>query len=87
MIRLSEVLKVSLDELVKGEKVMSADSEIEDDNLKWLEGREYVINPETGKYEKRDGLAILLDFLSEYWWLIFFVPLIISYLKQLVNLF
>lgn len=73
LVKLSEILTVSLDELVKGEKRSSDNPEeyIEDDddvNLHLLKGREYVLNPETGAYEKRDGLSIAIALFSEYWW-------------------
>ena len=86
LVKLSEILKVSLDELVKGEGL---DSNVQEDseNLHLLRGREYVINPETGKYEKRDGLAIFIDLISEYWWGIFFVPLFVMWIKILIDLF
>lgn len=70
LVKLSEILKVSLDELVKGKKSVSAKEEEEDGNLHLLKGREYVINPETGNYEKRDGLTIVIDLFSEYWWVL-----------------
>ncbi|MGT2828967.1 helix-turn-helix domain-containing protein [Streptococcus hillyeri] len=87
LVKLSEILTVSLDELVKGEKRSSDNQEDDDDNLHLLRGREYVINPETGKYEKRDGLAIFIDLISEYWWGIFFVPLFVMWIKILIDLF
>ncbi|EGJ26396.1 helix-turn-helix domain-containing protein [Streptococcus porcinus] len=91
LVKLAEIFDVTLDQLVRGKELASShnnenDSE-EDDNLNLLEGREYVINPETGKYEKRDGITIFIDLVSEYWWLIFFVPIIISFIKSLINLF
>lgn len=87
LVKLADILEVSLDQLVKGDqKVPSQENKIEDD-LHLLNNREYTINPETGKYEKRDGLTILLALFSEYWWLIFFAPLIISFLKLFFNLF
>ncbi|TCD45497.1 helix-turn-helix domain-containing protein [Streptococcus sp. X16XC17] len=80
LIKLSEVLGVSLDELVKGEKKVSCQKGEDDDNLHLLKGREYVMNPETGKYEKRDGFAIFLDIFSEYWWLLLaIVPWLIAF--------
>ncbi|MGT2722225.1 helix-turn-helix domain-containing protein [Streptococcus porcinus] len=91
LVKLAEIFDVTLDQLVRGKELASSqnnenDSE-ENDNLNLLEGREYVINPETGKYEKRDGLTIFIDLVSEYWWIIFFVPIIISFIKSLINLF
>ena len=68
LVKLSEILKVGLDELVKGKQQSTFPIDEDDENLQLLKGREYVINPETGKYEKRDGLAILIDLFSEYWW-------------------
>lgn len=87
LIKLAKVLGVTLDELVLGEKRNSHPEGEEVDNLHLLKGREYVLNPETGKYEKRDGFAIFLDIFSEYWWLIFFAPLFLSFLKLFLNLF
>lgn len=90
LVKLSEILTVSLDELVKGEKRSSDNPEEyieDDDSLHLLREREYVINPETGKYEKRDGLAIFIDLISEYWWGIFFVPLFVMWIKILIDLF
>ncbi|MGT2686714.1 helix-turn-helix domain-containing protein [Streptococcus porcinus] len=91
LVKLAEIFDVTLDQLVRGKELASSqnnenDSE-ENDNLNLLDGREYVINPETGKYEKRDGLTIFIDLVSEYWWIIFFVPIIISFIKSLINLF
>ncbi|MGT2682549.1 helix-turn-helix domain-containing protein [Streptococcus porci] len=85
LVKLSEIFKISLDELVKGEQFVIVEED--DDNLHLLKGREYVMNPETGKYEKRDGLAIFIDLISEYWWLIFFVPLFVMWIKILIDLF
>lgn len=87
LVKLAEVLKVSLDELVLGKKVDSDKNDEEDDNLHLLKHREFVLNPETGKYEKRDGLSILLDLILEYWWLIFYAPIIFMFIKLLINLF
>ena len=86
LVKLSEILTVSLDELVNGKKSVPTKEE-DDDNLHLLKGREYVMNPETGKYENRDGLAIFIDLISEYWWLIFFVPLFVMWIKILIDLF
>lgn len=72
LIKLADILKVSLDELVLG-KIPGPSSQEEDDediNLNLLKGREFVINPETGEMEKRDGLAIGLALLSEYWYVV-----------------
>lgn len=68
LVKLSEILKVSLDELVKGEKSVLGKEDDDDVNLHLLKGREYVLNPETGAYEKRDGLSIAIALFSEYWW-------------------
>lgn len=87
LVKLAEVLKVSLDELVLGTKIDSEQNDEEDENLHLLKNREFVLNPETGKYEKRDGLSILLDLISEYWWIIFFAPIIMMFIKLLINLF
>ncbi|VTS12246.1 helix-turn-helix domain-containing protein [Streptococcus pseudoporcinus] len=87
LIKLAEIFDVTLDQLVRGkESTSSLDNEnsLENDNLNLLEGREYVINPETGKYEKRDGLTIFIDLVSEYWWLVLFAPIIISFIKLLL---
>lgn len=87
LVKLAEIFDVTLDQLVRGkESTSSLDNEnsLENDNLKLLEGREYVINPETGKYEKRDGLTIFIDLVSEYWWLVLFAPIIISFIKLLL---
>lgn len=86
LVKLSEIFTVSLDELVNGKKSVPTKEE-DDDNLHLLKGREYVMNPETGKYEKRDGLAIFIDLISEYWWLIFFVPLFVMWIRILIDLF
>lgn len=85
LVKLAEVLQVSLDELVLGEKRVSPKTD--DDSLHLLKNREYVMNPETGKYEKRDGLAIFLDLVSEYWYLIFFAPIIIMFIKLALSIF
>lgn len=72
LIKLADILKVSLDELVLG-KIPGPSSQEEDDediNLNLLKGREFVINPETGEMEKRDGLGIGLALLSEYWYVV-----------------
>lgn len=88
LVKLAEIFKVSLDELVLGKKIDSnQDDEEDDENLHLLTNREYVLNPETGRYEKRDGLAILIDIISEYWWIIFFAPILIMFIKLLINLF
>lgn len=80
LVKLAEVLEVSLDELVLGEKSYSRSESEADANLHLLRGREFVRNLETGKYEKRDGLAIFLDLLSEYWWLVFAgIPWLIAF--------
>ncbi|EFR45210.1 helix-turn-helix domain-containing protein [Streptococcus pseudoporcinus] len=87
LVKLAEIFDVTLDQLVRGkESTSSLDNEnsLENDNLNLLEGREYVINPETGKYEKRDGLTIFIDLVSEYWWLVLFAPIIISFIKLLL---
>ncbi|MCR4258001.1 helix-turn-helix domain-containing protein [Streptococcus uberis] len=84
LVKLAEIFKVSLDELVLGKKI---DSNQDDENLHLLTNREYVLNPETGRYEKRDGLTILIDIISEYWWIIFFAPILIMFIKLLINLF
>lgn len=70
LVKLADVLEVSLDELVKGEKQVVTQSEKDDDDLDLglLKGREYVINPETGVYEKRDGFSLAIALFSEYWW-------------------
>ncbi|MGT2755245.1 helix-turn-helix domain-containing protein [Streptococcus ovis] len=86
LVKLSEIFTVSLNELVNGKKSVPTKEE-DDDNLHILKGREYVMNPKTGKYEKRDGLAIFIDLISEYWWLIFFVPLFVMWIKILIDLF
>lgn len=81
LVKLSEILKVNLDELVKGKQQSIFPIDEDDENLQLLKGREYVINPETGKYEKRDGLAILIDLFSEYWWvLLIFIFSIVPWL-------
>ncbi|MGT2930419.1 helix-turn-helix domain-containing protein [Streptococcus dentasini] len=81
LVKLSEILKVNLDELVKGKQQSTFQIDEDDGNLHLLKGREYVINPETGKYEKRDGLTIIVDLLSEYWWvLLATVPLLFIFL-------
>lgn len=88
LVKLAEIFKVSLDELVLGKKIDSnQDDEEDDENLHLLTNREYVLNPETGRYEKRDGLNILIDIISEYWWIIFFAPILIMFIKLLINLF
>ncbi|MCK1200418.1 helix-turn-helix domain-containing protein [Streptococcus uberis] len=84
LVKLAEIFKVSLDELVLGKKI---DSNQDDENLHLLTNREYVLNPETGRYEKRDGLTLLIDIISEYWWIIFFAPILIMFIKLLINLF
>ncbi|MGG8343277.1 helix-turn-helix domain-containing protein [Streptococcus uberis] len=84
LVKLAEIFKVSLDELVLGKKI---DSNQDDENLHLLTNREYVLNPETGRYEKRDGLTILIDIISEYWWIIFFAPILFMFIKLLINLF
>lgn len=87
LVKLAEIFDVTLDQLVRGkESTSSLDNEnsLENENLNLLEGREYVINPETGKYEKRDGLTIFIDLVSEYWWLVLFAPIIISFIKLLL---
>ncbi|VTS13180.1 DNA-binding protein [Streptococcus pseudoporcinus] len=87
LVKLAEIFDVTLDQLVRGkESTSSLDNEnsLENDNLNLLEGREYVINPETGKYEKRDGVTIFIDLVSEYWWLVLFAPIIISFIKLLL---
>ncbi|MTB49278.1 helix-turn-helix domain-containing protein [Streptococcus uberis] len=88
LVKLAEIFKVSLDELVLGKKIdFKQDDEEDDENLHLLTNREYVLNPETGRYEKRDGLTILIDIISEYWWIIFFAPILIMFIKLLINLF
>lgn len=88
LVKLAEIFKVSLDELVLGKTIDSnQDDEEDDENLHLLTNREYVLNPETGRYEKRDGLTILIDIISEYWWIIFFAPILIMFIKLLINLF
>lgn len=67
LVKLSEIFKISLDELVKGEQFVIVEED-DDVNLKLLKGIEYVMNPETGKYEKRDGLNLAIALFSEYWW-------------------
>lgn len=84
LVKLAEIFKVSLDQLVLGKKI---DSNQDDENLHLLTNREYVLNPEIGRYEKRDGLTILIDIISEYWWMIFFAPILIMFIKLLINLF
>lgn len=64
LVRLAEILHVSLDELVKGEKIETVDQ------------------PDQG-----DPLSLFLNFLSENWWLIFFLPIIASFIKLFLNLF
>ncbi len=76
LIRLADIFDVTLDYLVRGkESASSLDKEtiLENDSLNLLKGREYAINPETGKYEKRDGLAIFIDLVSEYWWIVILI--------------
>lgn len=88
LVKLAEIFKVSLDQLVLGKKIDSnQDDEEDDENLHLLTNREYVLNPEIGRYEKRDGLTILIDIISEYWWMIFFAPILIMFIKLLINLF
>lgn len=82
LVKLASIFEVTLDELVTGVKPVNPyeASEEDDENLQLLKGREFVLNPETGQYEKRDGLAILLDLLSEYWWvLLAAIPWLISF--------
>ncbi|EIQ82994.1 UNVERIFIED_CONTAM: helix-turn-helix transcriptional regulator [Streptococcus canis] len=82
VVRLAEILEVSLDELVLGEPIdESIKNKNDEDNLNLLKGKEFVLNPETGKYEKRDGLTILLALLSELWWYIFFIPIILIWIS------
>ncbi|EKS20908.1 hypothetical protein HMPREF9318_00862 [Streptococcus urinalis FB127-CNA-2] len=73
LIKLAEILEVSLDELVLKKSIKIKYQE-DEDNLHLLKSREYVINPETGHYEKRDGMAIFIDLISEYWWVL--IPII-----------
>ena len=67
------VLGEPIDESIKNKN--------DEDNLNLLKGKEFVLNPETGKYEKRDGLTILLALLSELWWYIFFIPIILIWIS------
>ncbi|MGT2896117.1 helix-turn-helix domain-containing protein [Streptococcus entericus] len=89
LIKLASIFDVSLDELVLGVKPVTSyeKSEEDEENLQLLRGREFVLNPETGQYEKRDGMTILIDLISTYWWLIFFVPLIVMWIKLFIKLF
>ncbi|MFA9413894.1 MULTISPECIES: helix-turn-helix domain-containing protein [unclassified Streptococcus] len=83
LVKLASIFEVTLDELVTGVKPVNFNDKVEEDddeNLQLLKGREFVLNPETGKYEKRDGLSILLDLFSEYWWILLAViPWLISF--------
>lgn len=89
LVKLASIFDVSLDELVLGVKPVTSyeKSEEDEENLQLLRGREFVLNPETGQYEKRDGMTILIDLISTYWWLIFFVPLIVMWIKLFIKLF
>ena len=61
LVKLAEILHVSLDTLVLGTKPTNDDH---------IDSSVFVYNPTTGLYERRRGQMNFWDFLSQYWWTI-----------------
>ncbi|WP_225360214.1 helix-turn-helix domain-containing protein [Secundilactobacillus mixtipabuli] len=59
LVKLAEVLNVSLDTLVLGTKPANGDH---------IDSSVFVYNPTTGLYERRRGVMNFWDFLAQYWW-------------------
>ncbi len=62
LIKLAEILNVSLDALVLG---------VEKETAAKVDADAYTYNPTTGLYTRRYGQMNFWDFASRFWWLLF----------------
>lgn len=73
LVKLAEILNVSLDTLVLG---------LDCGDAAKVDSSVFVYNPNTGLYERRRGQMNFWDFASRFWWLAFPLAWAIAWLIQ-----